>query len=355
MNIKFDYGNECENKETTKSKNNVKNFTNDVSKYYSSNSSKEQVSEQKKYYFEDNNFTKNRYNKNSMDISKTNRTRNNNSTKDANNRSRNVNNSTKNVNNRSKNVNNRSRNVNNSSRNVNSKSSNNNLAKNISRTKSNNLKSDKKMNNVNEQRINGRNLKDSKIDTSNKNYVNAINQNSKTSLKVPKKVKHYDSIKRQLQNFSNDGFVPSKNVNIEDESFLLLPAVSSRQKSQVVMKEKIHPKDFSLDLQSNNIRKVNQYTSYYGDHHGPGRGFGNHDINNMMNFGESSRVDRAMFNVKLEGNINERRDILFKNYQDPQHLILPFPRGGEITRKTHNKTDFKKPTEEEIREFSFKY
>jgi len=198
------------------------------------------------------------------------------------------------------------------------------------------------------------------LNKSNTNYVNAVNKVSNLNKKnsstiVPKKVKHYDGVKRDLENFSNAGFVSSKNVSIEDESFLLLPAVSSKKKSQVTMKDKLHPKDYSLDIKSNTIRKVNQFTSYYGDHRGAGRGFGNSEINNMIQYGESSRIDKDKFNLKIEGNINQRQDILFKNYQDPKHLILPFPRGGEITRRTHDNRDFKKPTDEEIREFSFKY
>lgn len=192
----------------------------------------------------------------------------------------------------------------------------------------------------------------------NKKSQNKETMNNQTNKVVPKKIKHYDGVKRELENFSNAGFISSKNVNIEEESFLLLPAVSSKKKTQVIMKDKIHPRDFSLDIKSNDIRKTNQFTSYYGDHRGAGRGFGNPDINNMIQFGDSSRVDKDKYNLKIEGNINERQDILFKNYQDPKHLILPFPRGGEITRKTHDRRDFKKPNElplDEIKEFSFKY
>jgi len=217
----------------------------------------------------------------------------------------------------------------------------------------------KKYNEITQQKseINNKysNTKEKKSLISEDTIKKQMENNISTSKKVSKKVKHYDNIKRQLQNFSDAGFVTNKNANIEDESFLLLPAVSSKQKSQMILKDHMHPTDFGVELKSNNIRKVNQYTSYYGDHHGPGRGIGNSDINNMIRNGESSRIDRDMYNLKIESNINTRQDILFKNYQDPKHLILPFPRGGEITRKTHLNKDYKKPTREEIKEFTFKY
>lgn len=170
--------------------------------------------------------------------------------------------------------------------------------------------------------------------------------NNKTN-SIPKKVKHYNGFE-----FENYNILSSKNVNIEDESFLLLPSVSSKQKSQVILKETLHPQDYLTDLKSNKMRGSVHFTSYYGNHHGPGKGFGNSDMNNVIRNGESSRVDNDMFNINIEKNINSRQDILFKNYQNPKNLILPFPRGGEITRKTHiNQEDDMTSSNK----FSFKY
>ena len=293
MNIKFNYGNES----IDEPKKIIKNSTNDVSKYYKPKINQQNIN---KYPNKNNNTSMNKLNNNL--ISK----------------------------------------------------SNNNL-----RSESNNKIG---TNNNLKNKSNTRNMNDESklLDKSNKNYVNSVSNISKlnkknSTTKIPKKIKHFDGVKRELENFSNAGFISSKNVSIEDESFLLLPAVSSKKKSQITMKDKLDPKDYSLDIKSNTIRKVNQFTSYYGDHRGAGRGFGNSEINNMIQYGESSRIDKDKYNLKREGNINQRQDILFKNYQDPKHLILPFPRGGEITRRTHDKRDFKKPSDEEIKEFSFKY
>ena len=43
----------------------------------------------------------------------------------------------------------------------------------------------------------------------------------------------------------------------------------------------MHPNDYRVELSSDNIRKTKQYTSYYGDHYGPGKGFGNTNVSNQ--------------------------------------------------------------------------
>lgn len=171
-----------------------------------------------------------------------------------------------------------------------------------------------------------------------------------TSSLVPKKIKHFDFNKRESETLTS---LNQKSMRVEDESFLLLPQVNSRQKTKVELKDDMHPHNYNVDLKSNNIRKTKNYTSYYGDHYGPGKGFGNFDTNNSIRNGKSTRLDNETFYKKQESTINDRRDIIFKNYQNPKNLILPFPRGGEITRKTTNRNqDIRK---EDFTEFEFKY
>ena len=62
------------------------------------------------------------------------------------------------------------------------------------------------------------------------------------------------------------------------------------------------------------------------DHYGPGKGFGNSIVSNEIRTGLSSRDDIEKFNQTIESKIDGPRDILFKNYQNPNNLILPFPR-----------------------------
>lgn len=68
----------------------------------------------------------------------------------------------------------------------------------------------------------------------------------------------------------------------------------------------------------------------------PGKGFGNLNQNNEIRFGVDSRNDNNKFKVKKESMINDRFDYLFDSKkQSAEHLILPFNRGGEITRKNN--------------------
>lgn len=66
--------------------------------------------------------------------------------------------------------------------------------------------------------------------------------------------------------------------------------------------------------------------------------FNERDIN-VDNFirGQCSRLDTPAFQEKIEQIDDMRLEFLNKNFQDPQKLVLPFPRGGEMTRKKYNK------------------
>ena len=164
-----------------------------------------------------------------------------------------------------------------------------------------------------------------------------------------KPMKFFDNSSRDYCSIKYD----SSN-RIEDESFLLLPRINSKQKTKVELKDAMHPNDYRVDLASDNIRKTKQYTSYYGDHYGPGKGFGNTTVSNEIRNGVPTRNENNVFNERIESEINGPRDIIFKNYQDPNHIILPFPRGGEITRKSVQNNN-RNLTEDAFSEFKFKY
>lgn len=60
---------------------------------------------------------------------------------------------------------------------------------------------------------------------------------------------------------------------------------------------------------------------------------------NVDNFirGECSRDNNDEFKIQREGIEDLRFQYLNKNFQDPDKLVLPFPRGGEMTREKYNK------------------
>jgi hypothetical protein len=175
---------------------------------------------------------------------------------------------------------------------------------------------------------------------------------NKEKLSSSKKIKFFDSNKRDQETLNNAKCTNTNSNNrVDDESFLLLPRMNSKHKTKVELKDKMHPTDYDIELKSNNIQKTTQSTTYYGDHYGPGKGFGNIDKINDIRNGNFTRLENDNFFKDRESSINDRRHILFKDYQNPQNIILPFPRGGEITRKSFNSGK----DESKIEDFTFKY
>lgn len=66
----------------------------------------------------------------------------------------------------------------------------------------------------------------------------------------------------------------------------------------------------------------------------------------------NTRLDNTSFRKSRESIIQNRFQYLNKNFQDPNHLILPFARGGETTR---SKDDNETNTLVRNKEFKFKY
>jgi hypothetical protein len=67
---------------------------------------------------------------------------------------------------------------------------------------------------------------------------------------------------------------------------------------------------------------------------GPGRGFGNLNISNDIRTGDSSRNDTKEFKESREKSqfFDYQFQYLDRNFQDPNHIVLPIPRGGDTTR-----------------------
>ncbi len=181
------------------------------------------------------------------------------------------------------------------------------------------------------------------------NYSKDVNNNKK--LEKSKKVKYFDNSTRDSKCMPDNKY----KSRVEDESFLLLPRMNSKQKTKMELKNEMHPNNYDVDWNSKNIIKTKQHNSYYGNHYGPGKGFGNAKVSNDIRNGKSTRLSNSKFQEIQESTINNRTDIIFKNYQDPKHLILPFPRGGEITRKSLQSNNMSKEISDYHSEFKFKY
>ena len=68
---------------------------------------------------------------------------------------------------------------------------------------------------------------------------------------------------------------------------------------------------------------------------GAGRGFGNLEISNDIRYGDASRANTKEYKEEKESKqiFEYQFQYLDKNFQDPEHIVMPIPRGGEITRK----------------------
>jgi hypothetical protein len=74
--------------------------------------------------------------------------------------------------------------------------------------------------------------------------------------------------------------------------------------------------------------------SNYGSTFSAGRGFGNLNIANELR-GDSSRSDTKEYREYRETQdiASHKFSFLDRNFQDPFHIVMPIPRGGESTRK----------------------
>ena len=72
-----------------------------------------------------------------------------------------------------------------------------------------------------------------------------------------------------------------------------------------------------------------------------GRGFGNLNISNDIRYGGSSRMDTKEFKENQESRqmLDFHFQYLDKDYQNPNHIVMPIPRGGDMTRKQKSATN----------------
>ena len=140
---------------------------------------------------------------------------------------------------------------------------------------------------------------------------------------------------------------------IDDESTLLTPSINSGRKTQMGLSYDLSPNNYKVPYEDN-LRDtkrslVKKNTTYYPTRDiGAGRGFGNLDVsNNIRNGGTegSSRSDFKKFKEIRESKqfFEHNFQYLDKNFQNPNNVVLPFPRGGEMTRKNVQLTQKTRP------------
>lgn len=93
----------------------------------------------------------------------------------------------------------------------------------------------------------------------------------------------------------------------------------------------------------NNYNNIDEKANYQqanrwdGSHFGPGKGFGNLDINNKIRNSNNTRSKNDKFKQDREGLINNRFEIINRPY-NPENVLFPF-RNGENTRKVSKDTN----------------
>jgi hypothetical protein len=125
-----------------------------------------------------------------------------------------------------------------------------------------------------------------------------------------------------------------KSQVIDDESLLLTPQISSRDKTQMKLNDTIAPNNYNVNY-SDNLKVDSDLDTYFPTKFfGAGRGFGNLEIASDIRNGNASRKDFKEFKVTKESEqmFDYQFSYLSRNVQDPNHIVMPIPRGGEPTR-----------------------
>jgi len=168
------------------------------------------------------------------------------------------------------------------------------------------------------------------------------------------KDKFYVTDKLDINNYDSKYCAFNKMDVIDNETNLLTPGINSKDKVQLKLNNNIDPNNYNLNY-SNNVDNNNKVFFYYNNKDlGAGRGFGNLNISNDIRNGNASRNNSK--ELKKIREQNTMFDFAFnyidKNMQDPNHIVMPIPRGGESTRKN---LELNKNTSMIDRTFEFNY
>ena len=159
--------------------------------------------------------------------------------------------------------------------------------------------------------------------------------------KIPKKKKYIDNSNKNLNGILPGVWQYSDNNIITNET-KLRSKLSNVNKNNFERINKFDSINYNIPLQSKSNKKNVQFNRLPGTHYGPGKGFGNIDILNNLRNGSSTRLESEQWKKDKEMIVNDRFEYLNRNTQNPNNIVLPFPRGGEMTRKIKTNTkDYK--------------
>jgi hypothetical protein len=120
-----------------------------------------------------------------------------------------------------------------------------------------------------------------------------------------------------------------------DINDILKETYNSKNKSRLELKDNLDPYNYEIGY-FNRIKKdtKGQEFIYYSPYdQGPGRGFGNLNVNNNIRKSESSRNTTEDFRLFRESEIIDRFDYIDNRFMKSKNLVFPYPRSGDTTRK----------------------
>lgn len=115
----------------------------------------------------------------------------------------------------------------------------------------------------------------------------------------------------------------------------------TKEKSEQTIDNESKLKKSQLTIKKDNPMDNLQVTTINNKSMEAGRGFGNLNISNDIRYGGSSRLDTKNFKEKQESRqmFDFQFQYLDKDYQNPNNIVMPIPRGGDMTRKQKSDTN----------------
>ena len=152
-----------------------------------------------------------------------------------------------------------------------------------------------------------------------------VNNNEPSNLESNEKQKPKNKF---IEKESPNDFWLSNEKSIDDESKLKKAQITSKNKHTQPVEQQMQP-----------AMQPSQYSN--NKSMSAGRGFGNLNISNDIRYGGSSRMDTKEFKEKQESRqmLDFHFQYLDKDYQNPNHIVMPIPRGGDMTRKQKSATN----------------
>jgi hypothetical protein len=129
----------------------------------------------------------------------------------------------------------------------------------------------------------------------------------------------------------------TKATVIDNETNLLTPPISSKDKIQMQLVSDLDPLNYNIIYADGLKKESREKTGFYYPTKdiGAGRGFGNLNTSNIIRHGNASRTYTKEFREHKESQqlFDYQFQYLDKNFQDPNHIVMTIPRGGDTTRK----------------------